>query len=1575
MIKPNWDIFKVKFSDNPQNNFEWFCYLLFCKEFNQKFGIFRYKNQSAIETDPIEIEGQFIGWQAKFYETALTQHKADLLGTIKKAKDDYPDVSKIYLYSNTEWTQYRGKKTKAQKEIESLAKGLDIELRWRTKSYFESEFVTIDNEIISRHFFSSEKSIFNSIQEQENHSATILKEIQTAILFNDQTIEIDRSDDLKRLKEETGQVIILSGVAGVGKTALLKWYYRELKGEFPFYIFKATEFDISNINDLFTDLSFEDFANSHSNEENKFVIIDSAEKLLDLKNTDPFKEFLSYLVTTNWKLIFTTRDNYLEDLNFQFFEIYMIAPLNIKLRDLEIKELKAIADRYEFSLPQDLKLSKLIKNPFYLNKFLQFYKKDQETNYTDFKENLWKFIIKKTKPAREQCFLKIAFERANEGNFFVNPDCEQSVLDNELKNDGVLGHESPYGYFITHDIYEEWALENIVESEFVKKENILTFFEKIGSSLPIRRSFRKWVSEKLLLENNAIKAFVEEVVDSSEVQSFWKDEVLISVLLSDYSEQFFKLFRDELFVNEQALLKKLCFHLRIACKEIDDSFFGRVGISINIFTLKFVLTKPKGHGWISLIKFVYDNLDNIGIKNIYFVLPIIHDWNRKYREGETTRLASLIALRYYQYLLGLDHYYSRDDTQDKLLQTILYGSSEIKDELRQIFEFVINNKLKNHGDPYYDLCQIILRKIEGIDACKVLPKHIMQIADLFWAYTPKENDRYQNRGIGVERYFGMEDEHSRYFPASSFQTPTLWLIKAALKDTIDFIISFTNKAVSSFANSNFAEHEVKKVEVIIDNDTTIKQYICNRLWCLFRGSQAAPMILESMHMALEKFFLETGKHVKSNVLESWLKYLLVHSKSASVSAIVASIVMAYPEKTFSIAKILFKTKDFFFYDTARYTLDQTAKSHFSMGYGLNFDHQIHQDERIQSCDQEHRKFALENLCLNYQVFKSKETTKEEFENRQKDIWEILDCYYDKLPEESDQTKGDKTWRLYLARMDRRKMKFEKDKVGDQVYISMNPEIDPKLKEFSEKSLEKYNTFFRYVNLQIWSHYKFERKDEYKKYEQYEKNPKLALKQMKEIVKKLKKIKTPDGLTFDDHDDKGFHHANYSIPAYVSAVLLEDHIENLSISDKKYCKEIIFEYAQFVFNSNYSYQISDGTHPAIFSLPKIIREFPDEKDFIKNLLLLILIKDDPINAGGNLFCEFAIGAVLKLWDDFFNDAHALFLGYLVLKQNYTNLTNKIRHENRSNSIYGWDKENVRKRFLKENNAIFKKVQKNEISIDDLGNLEKYELSTLQTAFLMIPNGSDYGEHKEIILRIISVFSTQLLARDHENRIDYSVRHKFLNKYAYFVLKAKKHDIEMYLKPFLDNFNGSEPISELFKEFISAEDYLNAYENFWIVWNTFKDKIIKLCEKGDHYGYVDRIVMSYLFANNQWNEKDIKWHTLKDENKRFFKTIAEQIGHCPSTLYSLSKLLNSIGSNYLIEGVGWISNMIKNNKNLHTDKLENHTLDYIENLLRKYIYKNRENIRKTKQKKKEVLIILDFLIGKASVVGYMLRENIL
>jgi len=65
-------------------------------------------------------------------------------------------------------------------------------------------------------------------------------------------------------------------------------------------------------------------------------------------------------------------------------------------------------------------------------------------------------------------------------------------------------------------------------------------------------------------------------------------------------------------------------------------------------------------------------------------------------------------LKYYQWIIKKDVYFSHDDAQEKILQTILYGASEIKEKLKEIFQEILKNNWRYHRDPYYDLVEIIL---------------------------------------------------------------------------------------------------------------------------------------------------------------------------------------------------------------------------------------------------------------------------------------------------------------------------------------------------------------------------------------------------------------------------------------------------------------------------------------------------------------------------------------------------------------------------------------------------------------------------------------------------------------------------------------------------------------------------------------------------------------------------------------------------------------------------------------------------------------------------------------------------
>jgi hypothetical protein len=948
---------------------------------------------------------------------------------------------------------------------------------------------------------------------------------------------------------------------------------------------------------------------------------------------------------------------------------------------------------------------------------------------------------------------------------------------------------------------------------------------------------------------------------------------------------------------------------------------------------------------------------------------VIYEWNQKVKKGDTTRLSSLIALKYYQWTIEEDIYLSRGDDKENLLQAILHGAAGIKTEMERIFEEVLQNRWNSHGDPYYDLMKVALTDTDALPVWVTLPEYVLQVADLFW-YCPRQKEGYRYHRIDIEDEFCVIDAHHDYFPASPYQTPIYWLLQFALQKTIDFILAFTNKTVECFAHSRFAKSEIQEADVFIDEGQFIKQYMCDRLWCMYRGTQVSPHLLESIHMALEKYFLENGMNVDAKILESWLLYLLRNSKSASIPAVVTSIVLAYPEKTFNVAKVLFQTKDFILYDMTRLVLDQQHKGSLialrdNFG-GAGYRNSHHEQDRIKACDEPHRKKSLEHLALNYQYFRSEETSEEDAKERQQFIWGIFDKYYSQLPDELHETAADKTWRLCLARMDRRKMAVSTEVKNEGVVITFNPEIDPKLKEYSEAALKQSSEPMKYIPLRLWASYKKDKDERSKQYEQYDNNPQIALKEAKEIIKRLKQ-----------GGDESFRLSNHAIPADVCSILLTDYFDQLSEGERAYCKEFILQYARVPAMPHYQYQVLDGTSSAISALPVLFQHYPGERENIKLILLQTLFNDSPIGMGGGRYSVFPSMAIHKLWEKHFDDMQSLLIGYLLLKPQYDELRKKLCQESCEEGVFEINEGQFHEDFFNEHEHDLEKIMENTISIDDLKDkdLEQAALYILNTGFQLIPLKTANAGHKQLAVSIIATFATRLLSRDRDDRIDYSIRHSFLEKFAYFVLSSSEQDIPDYLKPFLDGFNGSEAVSELFEHFILAEDRLDTYDKFWQVWTLFFEKMVVLCKDGDGYWYVDKIIKSYLFAQAPWKESATDWHTFKDSNSRFFEDIARNIGHCPSTLYALVKSLNNVADRYLNPGISWLYGMLTRNKNLWTEKLETKSLYYLESLVRKYIYKERERIRRTRQLKEEVLVILDFFVDKGSVVGYILRENVL
>lgn len=1559
----NWNVFELKYDKREEWAFEQMSYLLFCAEHDSRIGLFRYKNQAGIETEPLVKDGKVLGFQSKYYKTSIAANKNDIIDSIKNAKIKNKNLDELYFYINQEFSEStikNQKKPKYQQDVETIAKEVGVKLIWRVPSHFELQLSLPENIYIFNLFFNLNPNEGTLIDSIVLHNENILKDIQAEIPFDGQKIKVNR----RTITENIGKNclehknIIISGEGGCGKTAILKEFYSQKVKNAPICIFKANELNVRNINDIFRfseNYTLSQFLEAYKNEQTKIFVIDSAEKLAEISDFDVIRDLIQALVGQGWSIIFTTRYVYLNDLTFCIKEVFQIPFEVCNVSLLESDELASIATNFRFQLPSNLKFLDRLRNLFYLREYILYYQDiNKHGNYKDFIEVLWRKRIMGTVVKdnlhieRERCMTEIAMKRCDTGRFYINAEHMPQHALFMLKQDEILGYDNSHnGYFITHDIYEEWALRKIVLRNFQNYMLVKDFFETLGTSLPIRRAFRLWLSECLSENPQEIDTFIQESLSNDILTGFWIDELWVSVLLSDSSSSFFERFKTNIISDDYKLLKRILFLLRIAC----------VDIAANP---GFETITPKGRGWEDAISLIYKQRKVFFDKNINHVLPVLADWCNYNKVGNTTREAGLLALSIIQKTEMQKHFYIYDDLEEKILKIVFNAAGEIKDELKDIFDRVVANHWVGHMNPYEGLCTKILRKpYLAVELIKVLPMSVIQICDLFWKNN-RDEDGFEYAGIGLNHEYGLTDSYKlNYFPASANQTPITWLLQVDFKETLDFIISFTNKAVEKYRNSKYGLKDVKKITLHID-ETEVQQYISNAIWGMHRGivAPAVPYLLQSVHMALEKTLLKIAQSFDSSIVRNILISILINSKSASLTSLVCSVVLAYPDKFSDIALILFKTIELFHFDSIRQLNEFHVKFNSSIGYGLNkLNDILYTDERLITCKEEFRNTCLENICLNYQYFGVKDFSEEENIKYINSIYKIFDEY------KADKIVS-KEYGILLARMDRRNLaaKFSEHKDGG-LFIEFTPKkLAEDLKKKSVEAEIQQKEICKYSSLRVWSDFLH---DKHAKQKKYDENPILALSDTKQLLEELK---------FNDNINTRL---NYSVPSYVCSKMLIKYLDKLSAKDKAFCKEIVVGTIINLFDDNYDYQIGDGVEAACHALPVLMNEYPEEiEDYI--LYMVFILLDERQLGEYKRICDYIIESIHEsyLWKRDSNIAQKILLGYIKLKPVYNSIVLDLR---KKQGCWGClSKQAILSELSdKMGNMSFKNL---DFCKDEIEKLDIFDLGIL---LQLIPADTADEEHKEIFEIFIQRYVPELFKesdqhdfKDAANRFlnIYKLRLNVFKQISKFLLNRRPSEIDKYIDPIFKSLLATEETVMFVDEMIGTEDCMCRNEQFWHIWEKMYPFIKALCLKPRGY-HLNNVIISYLLAWRWWREEAESWHSLTTANVNFYYMISKELSHIPAVLYSVSRVLCTIGSKFKKEGIEWLYAIVSKNNTLALEDLESNTLFYIERFMRKFIFENRENIKKNFRLKIKVIEILNFIIEKGSMRGYQLRESIL
>src|SRR5690606_7601316 len=128
-------------------------------------------------------------------------------------------------------------------------------------------------------------------------------------------------------------------------------------------------------------------------------------------------------------------------------------------------------------------------------------------------------------------------------------------------------------------------------------------------------------------------------------------------------------------------------------------------------------------------------------------------------------------------------------------------------------------------------------------------------------------------------------------------------------------------------------------------------------------------------------------------------------------------------------------------------------------------------------------------------------------------------------------------------------------------------------------------------------------------------------------------------------------------------------------------------------------------------------------------------------------------------------------------------------------------------------------------------------------------------------------------------------------------------------------------------------------FWHIWNKLFPKIKELCNYPRNY-HLKSVVINFLLAWRYWRDGVEEWRSLSKENLSLYVNASKEIGHIPAVLYSIARVLNTVGSKFKNEGIDWVYTVVSNNRLLQLGDFESNTLYYLETYLRKFVFNNRQ-----------------------------------
>lgn len=751
-----------------------------------------------------------------------------------------------------------------------------------------------------------------------------LKSIDTKI---NNEYEIDRSNLLKRIKEDNNKFISIQGMAGSGKSVLCKKY---LEGEELVLYARAERFvEESHLEDIWNfDIKIMlEFLNGKK----IIFFVDALEFIADASKSKLELFESLYDIVSKYENAFIITSCRTTDKN-AFIKLesnYTIKSYDVG--EITEEELRLIKEKYPVinRLSQSNSYKDLFKIPFYINIVLTYsINLDTVDNINKLRNYIWENIICMKSNAKNynikisditKTIKEIVFDRAKNFSLGIDESKFDSNILSALISEGII-ISNKEGIRLKYDIFEDICFECFFDKEFKScKGKYDAFYKKIESmGRCVYRRYQIWISNKLFSKDNQDK-FIHCLIFSNDISDEWKKQTEIGITKSNYNDNFFEEKKYDLLDN--GLIEEFIDIINIYCFTIKLD-------GLNSEYPQLILV-PTGKGRNNIIKIIaqeklYLN-SNLNKEN---VVKLCLDYSNQNDNLLDIDILVCSILEYYVDK-SLDKvgsgFFNIVEEIDKCLQVLFKLSRSCLQWLKDLI-FKLLKYYSENSNQYHRASEDILEWITEnahYNLVKELPNEMCNIANTLWFEKDSKNKIYYHESM--ESDYGLCDDYRYSFQTLNSNT-LLWnLFRMNFYTGLDWAIDFINKSVDIYA-SKYSDNVIKTKIQFVDTGKTMEYYGNNNMWLANTRDGYVPNLLcdivANIKYSIISFVNQNlnDKETVEKVLEDIKNKIYSKSNNIILLTVIESLGLYFSDEFPGYALDLASSIDIINWDTHRYSL-------------------------------------------------------------------------------------------------------------------------------------------------------------------------------------------------------------------------------------------------------------------------------------------------------------------------------------------------------------------------------------------------------------------------------------------------------------------------------------------------------------------------------------------------------------------------------------------------------------------------------------------------------------------------------